>query len=75
MSAEEIYNLWEKLIEFIPSKDRDEAIDVFLTEIYEADACEISELLEIANEFDDDFFIKECKRFIKENGLDEEYYD
>ena len=75
MDAEEIYNLWEKLSEFISSKDKEEALDVFLTQIYETDACEINELIDVANEFDDDFFIKTGKQFIREYGLDEEYYD
>jgi len=75
MDAEEIYTLWTSIFNYFPVKDREEALGEFLNSIYEADGCEISDLVNVANEYDDEFFVREGKRFIKENDLEEDYDD
>ena len=75
MGTEEIWRLWEIMSNFIPNKDKANAIEEFLSHIYECDGCEIKELKEYADEYGDDLFVKYAKRFMIENELYDEYGD
>lgn len=73
MEAEDIYTLWERMLNFIPQRDREEATAEFLNQIYELEVCEIKDLMNVANDYDNDFLVKECKKFIKEYDLEDDY--
>lgn len=71
MDSENLYYVWEKMENYINPKDKKQAIEEFLMVCYENDA-NIYELLETSDESGDDDFSKVARRFIKENGIDEE---
>lgn len=71
MNDADLYLLWEKLEPYINPKDKKEAVEAFLMEIYE-NGGNVYALLENSDETGDDVFSKVCRRFIKENGIDEE---
>lgn len=75
MDTEEIWRIWEIMNNFIPNKDKADAIEEFLRHIYECDGCDIKDLKDYADECGDDTFVKYAKRFIKENELYDEYED
>ena len=75
METEDIWHIWEIFSNYIPNKEKEDAIDEFLLHLYETDACEISDLRACAEDYNDEVFAKCAKRFIKEYGLDEEDYD
>ena len=71
MDSENLYYVWEKMENYINPKDKKQAIEEFLMVCYENDA-NIYEILETSDESGDDDFSKVTRRFIKENGIDEE---
>lgn len=71
MDSENLYYVWEKMENYINPKDKKQAIEEFLMVCYENDA-NIYEILETSDESGDDDFSKIARRFIKENGIDEE---
>lgn len=71
MDSENLYYVWEKMENYINPKDKKQAIEEFLMVCYENDA-NIYEILETSDESGDDDFSKVARRFIKENGIDEE---
>jgi len=71
MDSENLYYVWEKMENYINPKDKRQAIEEFLMVCYENDA-NIYEILETSDESGDDDFSKVARRFIKENGIDEE---
>lgn len=75
METEDIWHIWEIFSNYIPNKEKEDAIDEFLLHLYETDACEIADLRACAEDYNDELFAKVAKRFIKEYGLDEEDYD
>jgi len=75
MDSEEIWRIWEILSVYINNRDKEDAIEEFLQYIYETDACEISDLRACADDYNDELFSKAARRFIRDNGLDEEEYD
>jgi hypothetical protein len=75
METEDIWHIWEIFSNYIPNKEKEDAIDEFLLHLYETDACEISDLRACADDYNDELFSKAARRFIRDNGLDEEEYD
>ena len=71
MNDSDLYYLWEKMENYINPKEKKQAIEEFLMVCYENDA-NIYEILETSDESGDDDFSKVARRFIKENGIDEE---
>lgn len=71
MENNELYYLWEKMEDYINPKEKKQAIEEFLMVVYENNG-NIYALLEEADEAGDEDFSKVCRRFIKENGIDEE---
>lgn len=71
MDDEVLYYLWEKMEDYINPKEKKQAIEEFLMCVYD-NGGNIFSLLHASDDSGDDVFSKVCRRFIKENGIDEE---
>lgn len=72
---ENFWKVWEVISSYIPKKDVSDALEELIDVIYDEDICDLDELLNIAEENEDDVFVRVIKRFIQENGLEEEEDD
>jgi len=71
MNDEELYLICEKLECYINPKEKKQAIEEFLMVVYD-NGGNVYTLMKVADETGDSDFVKVAKRFIKENGIDEE---
>ena len=71
MDDYDLYFLWEKVSDYINPKEKKQAIEEFLMCIYD-NGGNVYKLLEASNDTGDEDFSKVARRFIKENGIDEE---
>lgn len=74
MDTEEVWGLWQVMSNFITKKEQEQAIEEFLQYLYEVDGCDFNDLRDMAEYEEETLFLKIIKRFIKENGLNEEDY-
>ena len=56
METEDIWHIWEIFSNYIPNKEKEDAIDEFLLHLYETDACEIADLRACAEDYNDEVF-------------------
>ena len=71
METESVFNVLLILLQYIKQSDREEALFAVLDELIECDVDLIS-LSQEAEHNEEDWMVKIIKRYIKENGLDEE---
>lgn len=74
MDSEVIYNLLITIIDYLMPKEKENAMSVILKDLYDNDV-DINELLELAENDDEQFLAKQIKSFIKDNGLEDEEED
>ena len=71
---EDMYELWGKLEDFITPKDKKDAMLNFIEFCYDHDG-NLFSLMEMAEECGDSQFVKATKKFIKENGIEEDEWN
>ena len=77
METEQIYGLLTILLTYSATKEKDQALEEFLNYIYENDMIDINDLYNyiLSNDEEEEWTLKKIKRFIKENGLEDDYDD
>ena len=71
MNDNDLYYLWDKMENYINPKEKKQAIEEFLMFVYDCGG-NVYSLLEESDERGDEVFSKIARRFVKENGIDEE---
>lgn len=71
MDNDNLYYMWDKMKEFVPQRDKDEACYTFLTFIADEDEDAILTIKAIALDEGDNEFVKKVNEIIKEYDIEE----